>query len=166
MEFSEAKQQFISTWGELGCNWGICRTMGHIHALLLINPKPMSAEQIMEELKISGGNANMNLRALIDWGLVYRKSIAGERKDYYIAEKELWTVFKKTLLKRKQRELNPMIKMVKNLSDTDVSCPKSEEFHKVINDLKMISCAADKSLDKILSSESNILLNTITKVLR
>ena len=46
MEYKEAKEQFISTWGELGCNWGICRTMGHIHALLLINPASLSAEAV------------------------------------------------------------------------------------------------------------------------
>lgn len=166
MDFSEAKQQFISSWGELGCRWGICKTMGHIHALLLISPEPLSSEQIIDELKISGGNANMNLRALMDWGLVYRKSIAGERKDFFEAEKDLWSVFKKTLHKRKERELNPMLKLVKDLSITEASCPKSKEFKRVVTDLHVISSAAEKSLDKLLKSESNILLNTILKVIR
>jgi DNA-binding transcriptional regulator GbsR (MarR family) len=166
MEFCEAKQKFISTWGELGCNWGICRTMGHIHAVLLISPEPKSADDIMEELQISRGNANMNLRALLDWGLVYRSSIAGDRKDYFEAEKDLWTVFKKTLAKRKQRELTPMLDMIKSVSDTKGTCPQSNEFKKVLNDLQMISGAAEKSLDKLLGSDSNLLLNALVKVLR
>ncbi len=166
MEFCDAKQKFISTWGELGCNWGICRTMGHIHAVLLISPQPKSADDIMEELQISRGNANMNLRALLDWGLVYRKSIAGDRKDYFIAEKDLWTVFKKTLSKRKQRELTPMLEMIKSVSSIEGTCSKSNEFKKVVNDLKMISGAAEKSLDTLLKSDSNLLLNALVKVLR
>jgi len=166
MEFCDAKQKFISTWGELGCSWGICRTMAHIHALLLISPGLKSADDIMEELHISRGNSNMNLRALLDWGLIYRKSIAGDRKDYYEAEKDLWTVFKKILLKRKQKELTPMLEMIKSISPSEVSCANSKEFKKVVNDLQMISGVADKSLDKLLKSDTNILLNTISKVLR
>ena len=166
MSYSESKQQFISTWGELGCNWGICKTMGHIHALLLINHEPLTADQIMDELQISGGNANMNLRALMDWGLVFRKSIVGDRKDYFTAEKDLWNVFKKIIKKRKEKELNPMIEMIKQLSHTEEVCPQSQEFKRVINDLQVISSAADKSLDKLLNSESNVLLNAIVRVMR
>lgn len=166
MEFCDAKQKFISTWGELGCNWGICRTMGHIHAVLLISPEPKSADDIMDELQISRGNANMNLRALLDWGLVYRNSQAGCRKDYFIAEKDLWTVFKKTISKRKQRELTPMLEMIKSVSAIEGTCSNSSEFKKVVNDLQMISGAAEKSLDTLLKSDSNLLLNALVKVLR
>jgi len=166
MEFTEAKEQFIRTWGELGCNWGINRTMGHIHALLLISPSPLSADQIMEELKISRGNANMNVRALLDWGLAHRRSISGERKDYFTAEKDLWTVFKKTLKKRKQKELNPMLEMIKDISTVQPHDEDSKEFIRFVNDLDVISGAADKSLDKLLNSESNFFLNAFVKVMR
>jgi len=166
MEFKQAKQQFISTWGELGCNWGICRTMGHIHALLLISPEALSADEIMEELQISRGNSNMNLRGLMDWGLVYRQSKPGERKDFYTAEKDFWNVFRKTLRKRKEKELAPMLKMIKGISNVQSQCNHSSEFNKVVKDLSLISRAADNSLDKLLNSESNLLLNAFVKVMR
>jgi len=166
MEYKEAKEQFIETWGELGCNWGICRTMGHIHALLLIKPKPVCAETIMEELKISRGNANMNLRALLDWGLVYRKSIPGERKDFFTAEKDFWNVFRKTLEKRKKKELSPMRKMIKELSGVSPNCEHSQEFTRVIEDLGNISSSAEKTLDKLLQTESNFFINTFVKAMR
>ncbi|MEN9572044.1 MAG: hypothetical protein RL172_3275, partial [Bacteroidota bacterium] len=35
MKLSEAKQQFISSWGAFGTHWGINRTMAQIHALLM-----------------------------------------------------------------------------------------------------------------------------------
>ena len=168
MEFSEAKQHFISTWGELGMNWGINRTMGHIHALLLISPKPLSAEDIIQSLQISKGNANMNLRGLLDWGLVYRQSKAGDRKDYFVAEKELWDVFRKTLAKRKSKELNPMLAMIKKVSNAETESPsdESQEFNKFIKDLDAISSAADNALDRLINSESNIFLNTLVKIMR
>jgi len=166
MKFEDAKQQFISTWGELGINWGINRAMGHIHALLLISPEPMCAEEIMEDLQISRGNANMNLRALMDWGLAYRSSKPGERKDYFTAEKDFWNVFRKTLEKRKTKELNPMLDMIKDISQVEATDKYSEEFKNVIYELDRISSAADKALDKLIQSESNFFLNTFIKVMR
>ena len=66
MELDQGKEKFIQSWGTLGSNWGINRTMAQVHALLLICPEALTAEEIMEQLKISRGNANMNIRALID----------------------------------------------------------------------------------------------------
>ena len=43
MKLSEAKAQFISSWGAFGTHWGINRTMAQIHALLLISPEPITA---------------------------------------------------------------------------------------------------------------------------
>ena len=73
MEFQEGKEKFLQVWGTLGSDWGINRTMAQVHALLMISPQALSADEIMEELKISRGNSNMNIRALIDWGLVYKE---------------------------------------------------------------------------------------------
>ena len=80
MEFKEAKNKYIQTWGALGSQWGINKTMAQIHALLMISIEPLSIEEIMDELQISRGNTSMNIRALIDWGIVFKESKSGERK--------------------------------------------------------------------------------------
>ncbi|MBP7274479.1 MAG: ArsR family transcriptional regulator, partial [Saprospiraceae bacterium] len=85
----ERKQQFIQTWGILGMNWGINKTMAQIHGLLLVSPEPMCQDDIIYTLGISVGNASMNLRALIDWGIVYKTIKNGNRKEYYEAEKDM-----------------------------------------------------------------------------
>ena len=105
MELQEGKEKFIQAWGTLGSNWGINRTMAQIHALLLISPEALSAEEIRQELNISMGNANMNVRALIDWGLVYKELKPGERKEYFVAEKDMWEVIRKVITERKKKEL-------------------------------------------------------------
>ncbi|HAT91907.1 MAG TPA: transcriptional regulator, partial [Sphingobacterium sp.] len=33
MELQEAKQQFIDTWGALGSEWGINKSVAQVHAL-------------------------------------------------------------------------------------------------------------------------------------
>lgn len=88
MELKEASDKFIQNWAQLGTNWGINKTMAQIHALLLISKNSLSAEEIMEKLLISRGNTNMNVRALIDWGLVYREYKIGERMEFFRADRK------------------------------------------------------------------------------
>ena len=108
MDLIQGKEKFIQSWGTLGSNWGINRTMAQVHALLLISPKALTAEEIMEQLKISRGNANMNIRALIDWNLVHKELKPGERKEYFCAEKDMWEVVRQIIIHRKKKELEPL----------------------------------------------------------
>ena len=62
MKLTDAKAQFISSWGAFGTHWGINRTMAQVHALLLVASEPLSTDELMEQLSISRGNANMNVR--------------------------------------------------------------------------------------------------------
>ncbi len=154
MELQEGKDKFIQAWGALGSNWGINRTMAQIHALLLVSPEAKSAEEIMEELKISRGNANMNIRALIDWGLVFKKLKPGERKEFFVAEKEMWEVVKKIIARRKKKELEPMQRILEELADVDVNDTESEEFAKIIAELTDFSNKADASLERLIEADS------------
>ena len=89
MEYTEAKKRFIQAWGTMGANWGINKAMAQIHALLLVATEPLSADQIMQELKMSRGNVNMNLRALMDWGIVAKHLKTGEQKKYFTTNKNI-----------------------------------------------------------------------------
>ena len=75
----EALARFIEFWGDMASNWGINRTMAQIHALLYAVERPLDTDEIMERLQISRGNANMNLRSLVDWNLVKKVHQHGSR---------------------------------------------------------------------------------------
>jgi DNA-binding transcriptional regulator GbsR (MarR family) len=60
MNLVEGKRQFVQAWGAIGTQWGINKTMAQIHALMMVSTDVLSTEEIMEELSISRGNANMN----------------------------------------------------------------------------------------------------------
>jgi len=166
MQLEEAKDKFIQAWGTLGSNWGVNRTMAQIHALLLVAPAALTTEEIREELKISSGNANMNLRALMDWGLVYKELKPGERKEYFVAEKEMWIVVKNIIIQRKKRELEPMLKALDELSDVEITDEKSEEFVNVIKEVKMFAGKADSTLDSLTKSDANWLMGTFMKMIK
>jgi DNA-binding transcriptional regulator GbsR (MarR family) len=106
---TQARREFVDLWGQMAGHWGINRTMAQIHALLMISPKPLTAEGIMEELQISRGNVSMNLRDLTNWGIVRRTSVAGDRRDFFVTEADVWTMFQIILRERKKRELDPLL---------------------------------------------------------
>ncbi len=166
MELKEGKERFIQSWGALGSSWGISRTMAQIHALLLISLEPLSAEDIMEELQISRGNANMNIRALIDWGLVYKELKPGERKEFFVAEKDMWEVVKNIITQRKKKELEPMLRVLDEISEVEGNTPEAAEFQEVVKDIKLFSNKADSTLDTLVKSDSNWFVGTFMKMIR
>ncbi len=166
MQYQEGKDKFIKTWGELGTNWGINKTMGQIHGLLLIATEEYTTDAIMEELHISRGNVNMNLRSLVEWGLISKVEKQGDRKDYYAAEKDIWTVFRQIIKKRKEKELHPMIHLIEEVSEMNPTDEKSSEFIKMMNELALFSNKADKTLDNLVNSKANILVSSYLKFMR
>ena len=165
MKITEAKQQFISSWGAFGTHWGINRTMAQIHALLLISPDPLTQDDIMEELSISRGNTNMNIRELIDWGLVERVLLPGERKEYFSAEKDIWKVVRQIVKERKKRELEPMLKLLDQLEDVegDKRDKNVKAFIEVISGIKKLGKQADKTLDIMVKADEHWFLSNLLK---
>jgi DNA-binding transcriptional regulator GbsR (MarR family) len=166
MDWREGKEKFLQSWGALGSEWGINRTMAQIHALLMIAPQALSADSVMEELTISRGNANMNLRALMDWGLVYKELRAGDRKEYFVAEKDIWKVVRQIIINRKKKELDPMVKVLDEISGIEANCPDSEALVKMVKDLKLFSSKADSTLEMLVKADSNWFVGTFMKMIK
>jgi len=165
MKLREAKQQFISSWGAFGTHWGINRTMAQIHALLLVSADPMTQDDIMEELDISRGNTNMNIRELINWGLVERVILPGERKEFFSAEKDIWKVMKQIVKERKKRELDPMLKLLNQLEEVegDKRDKNIKTFVETISGIKRLGKQADKTLDVMIRAEENWFVGSLVK---
>jgi DNA-binding transcriptional regulator GbsR (MarR family) len=119
----------------------------------------------MEQLKISRGNANMNIRALIDWGLVYKELVVGERKEFFVAEKDIWDVVRKITAQRKKKELDPVIKTLEELSKVEASGKEAEAFKKVIGDINSVSSKAEKALDALSKADDNWMARFLLKML-
>ena len=164
MELEEGKQKFIEAWGKLGANWGVCRTMAQIHALLLISCKPLSTDEIMDHLKISRGNAHKNIQSLLDWGIVHKELLTGVRKEHFYAEKDMWKVLKHILIERKKRELEPMIEALAQVDCIDGNCEESDEFWKMVRDLSHFSKKTNSALETFIAADSNGVLGRVFNV--
>jgi DNA-binding transcriptional regulator GbsR (MarR family) len=167
MEFKEAKNKFVQTWGALGSQWGINKTMAQIHALLMVSNEPVSMEDVMEELQISRGNASMNLRALMDWGIVYKEYKAGERREFFTAEKDLDELAVKIARERSKREIRPALKVLKEVSSIKSNATE-EERHFVDQTTKLYDFVlkADNMLEKATEFKDNWLGRLVIKIMK
>lgn len=167
MQLSEAKEKYIQTWGTFATNWGINRTMAQVHALLLASGKALSTDEVMEQLEISRGNANMNLRALMDWGIVKKEFVKGDRKEYFIAEKDVWFLFKQITKERRKREIEPVISFLeelKNIEDRDSD--EAKEFIKLMEDFSSVTGKINNIMDLAIKSDDHWLVGKITNLLK
>ncbi|MFM2387602.1 MAG: hypothetical protein RL660_2359 [Bacteroidota bacterium] len=167
-KLQDARQQFISSWGAFASHWGINKTMAQVHALLLTTATPLTSDDIMDQLRISRGNVNMNVRELINWGLVERQTVPGERKELFVAEKEMWKVIKLIVKERKKRELEPMLALLHQLQDVtgDKNSADYKTYTKTIEGIIKYGTQADKTLDRLIKAEENWFWGSFLKMLK
>jgi len=164
MNLREAKSKFIESWGALGSSWGISRTKAAIHALLLTSDEAITTEDVMEQLNISRGNCNMNLRALVNWGLAYKVMKTGERMEFFEAEKDVHKIALRILKQRKQKELEPINLILSELKTVKGNNKSTKNFNGLIKDLDSYANLANLFLDKIVKSDNSTLVNLIKKL--
>ena len=107
VELSPAIQRFILHWGDMGGQWGVNRSVAQIHALLLVSERPLDAEAIAETLGLARSNVSTSLKELLQWSLVKRAPMLGERRDFFEAEGDVWEMVSRIVAMRKARELDP-----------------------------------------------------------
>ena len=167
MEYEEAKIKFISTWGSLGSLWGINKAMAQIQSLLFISTKPLSMEEIMEDLKISRGNTSMNLRQLMDWGIVSKTLIPGERKEYFTTEKDVQELARVIAKERSRREIKPVIKILNEVSSIkDDGTEKTKELIKQTKALHDLAHTANSMMNKLVNQKQNWLTKSVFKLFK
>jgi DNA-binding transcriptional regulator GbsR (MarR family) len=161
----QARDRFIHSWGEMGSNWGVGKTMAQIHASLMISEKPLSTDDIMKELGISRGSANTNLRGLVDWGLARRVFIKGERKEYFQSEKDVWNMFCRIARERKKREIEPVIDTLQECLGIVGKEKGSGHFRERLEQLLDLVKTLDYLLGKVAQQERNAVIPRILKLL-
>jgi DNA-binding transcriptional regulator GbsR (MarR family) len=167
MKYTEAKEELIQAWGNLGYSWGLNKTMGQIHALLMVSANPLSTEDVMQELSISRGNANMNIRALLDWGIISRVSMPGERKEYFKPEKDIWSLARQVARERRKRELEPVLKVLRDVENAQSDGSEdAKEFKRVVKELKGFAEKSDDLLETFIKAEESWFWNTVLKLMK
>ena len=104
-----ALERFIAAWGSMAALFGFNPSTARVSALLIAAAEPLSLNEIAERLEISRGNASMCLKELRGWGVARRVPRAGDRRDFYESDGDLWKMAISIARERKRREFDPVV---------------------------------------------------------
>ncbi|WP_233252317.1 GbsR/MarR family transcriptional regulator [Saccharospirillum sp. MSK14-1] len=107
-------ENIVVHFGEMGSRWGFNRTVGQMLALIVLSDRPLAADEIAAELKVSRGNVSMAAKELHAWHLVRTHREPGDRKDYLVAAGNIWELAQQVLTERKKREMDPTLSLLRS----------------------------------------------------
>ncbi|GIW86669.1 MAG: transcriptional regulator [Isosphaeraceae bacterium] len=153
-------RRFVEHWGAMARLWGINSTMGEIFALLFLSGREWTAHELREHLRVSRGNVSMNLRELLSWGVIHKAHRHGDRRDYFRAETDVWTLFRRIITERKRRELEPTLHL---LRQTVVQLgPFTDETSLRAQALFRFFATIDQLADRLIALQPHELQNLLT----
>ncbi|NOY93459.1 MAG: MarR family transcriptional regulator [Deltaproteobacteria bacterium] len=85
--------------------WGFKRNMGRVWAVLHLSDRPLSAAELRSRLGLSSGAVSMTVNELSRWGVIKRVWQAGERRDYFVPEGNIWKMVSRVYAQREKLEV-------------------------------------------------------------
>ncbi|MDD5421798.1 MAG: HTH domain-containing protein [Candidatus Omnitrophota bacterium] len=139
-----AQDKFIESIGKLCGSFGLNKFVAQLYAVLYLSNKPLSLDEMAEELEVSKGSVSINIRELEKWGAVKNIWVKGSRKDYYEAELDIKKVFANKLRSAVQKR----IAEVSNMTDEFKKITKSAATE-LTDEEKVIAQVYEERLKKI-----------------
>ena len=120
--------------GKLADYFGYNRVMGELYAALMLNPGPMSLDDLKERVHKSKASVSMNTRTLEFMGAVreawVREDNPSNRK-YYEAETDFWKILNKVIggreLKDVEQALNVLDQNIQHLRESSVDMTEENQ---------------------------------------
>jgi DNA-binding transcriptional regulator GbsR (MarR family) len=157
---TDVVRRFVEHWGAMARLWGINSTMGELFALLYLSGREWSADELREHLRVSRGNVSMNLRELIGWGVVHKAHRHGDRRDYFRAETDVWTLFRRIITERKRREIEPTLHLLRQTVER--LGPFTDETTLRAQALWRFFATIDRLADRLIALEPHELQDLLT----
>jgi DNA-binding transcriptional regulator GbsR (MarR family) len=157
-----AVQEFVLRWGDMGGQWGVNRSVAQIQALLYLSDRPLTAEDIADQLGLARSNVSNSLRELITWKLIRRAPVLGDRRDHYEAEADLWKILTRIAQGRKEREIDPAVAAIrKALEAADADPSLSAIARGRLDDMQTFLTTLDSWFGQMLSVPPSTLMRLI-----
>ena len=131
----DAQDAFLGKVNQICNKFGLNNIMAQLYTILYLSDKPLSLNDMTEQLEISKGSASINIRKLERYGAVKRVWVKGSRRDYYRAELDISKVIMdrvKSMAQNRISEIDDMINAsYRILSSANASDKETREAVKV-----------------------------------
>lgn len=130
---SDAKNHFIQGMSRIADFWGMPKAMGVIYGCIYLSSSPVSLDEMVDQSGLSKGSVSTNVRVLERLQMVRQEFRPGDRKDYYVAEPDLWRVVRGILEQRRKVEFSSALSSVnESLAMLDVEESSSDNPHEIV----------------------------------
>jgi DNA-binding transcriptional regulator GbsR (MarR family) len=83
--------------------WGFRRNMGRMWAVLYLEDHSLTAADLGERLGLSTGAVSMLVNELVQWGIIKKTWVVGERREHFEAETSIWKMISRVFRERELR---------------------------------------------------------------
>ncbi|HEX3479374.1 MAG TPA: MarR family transcriptional regulator [Kofleriaceae bacterium] len=83
--------------------WGFRRNMGRMWAVLYLEDHPLTAADLGDRLGLSTGAVSMLVNELVQWGIIKKTWVVGERREHFEAETSIWKMISRVFRERELR---------------------------------------------------------------
>jgi len=104
----------------------------------------------------------------MNWTLISKELVPGDRKEYFVSEKDIWEIARIIARERKRREIEPVLKVLNGLKviEGDQKDKEVKAFTETVNNLSNFVGKMDKSVDIMLKADENWFFGTILKMIK
>jgi DNA-binding transcriptional regulator GbsR (MarR family) len=104
------RDQVSQSLGDAASRSGVLsETAGKIFAVLYLSPGSLSLDEISREVGTSKGNASVQVRELLELGMVRKVWVRRSRRDYYEAVTDLWSIATEVIGRRLEQEARSLL---------------------------------------------------------
>ena len=89
------------------------------------------------------------------WGVVHKVHRQGERREYYRAESDVWTLFRRILAERKRRELDPTLALLESTATMVAGDPTLACYRERVVALTQFFAMIDGLSNRLIKLESD-----------
>jgi DNA-binding transcriptional regulator GbsR (MarR family) len=159
--------------GQLADYFGYNKVMGKMYGALLLSPQPMSLDDLMLHLDVSKASVSMNMRMLENIGMVREVWVRGDRRKYYEAESDLWTILTNVLGSRELRDVNQALNVLEHninaLREKSPTMSKADQdlaqfYTQRIDQMKDFFRFAKLVLTTLLERDKKIDVSSVTRI--
>ncbi len=106
----EARDILISAIAQTMVIYGVTPSVGRIYGVLYFSNEPLTLDQIKEQVAMSKASVSNGMRELLETDMVIKVWRKGNRKDFYMAEKDFLKNFINFFVKKLRQERNLIMK--------------------------------------------------------
>lgn len=115
--FKVVNDNMIDGLGKLSEYFGFNKVMGQLYAVCYLSPRPLSLDDLAAQLTISKASVSTNMRTLEQFGMVREVWVRGERRKYYEAETDFWSIVENILRSRELRDIEQALAVLRQSTD-------------------------------------------------